>query len=1640
METNLAITESKDEFFSQLKDKIYQHYSDPAAAEFCHLVALYYDRFPIHELEGRQLQDIFGSLCDWWRQLQDFKIDQPQVRVFNPTVEESGWVCGHTVVTVLCKDMPFLVDSIRIEINRRNIPVYTINNTVIVTQRDKQRRLQRIDTALSQQDKASEAVNQSDVLQREALVYFEINLNSDEAELKELQKAIASVLQEIDLVVSSYDVLVQQCEQTADQLALGMGGNFDSMLKESEAFLRWLAARHFTFLGYSEYDFVEQDGQRVLVENASKRLGVFQVRSKNHSAVALDDFNNGMTRFHLTPNVLAFSKSSVRSRVHRHAYSDYVIVKRYDKTGQVCGESRFLGLYTSSVFVASPDSIPVIRVKAREILARADIDPMSHYGRGLRRLLETFPREELFQCSTSELFETLHGVAQINERHQVRVFMRKDPYGKFISFLVYTPRDVFSTVIREKIQAIITDTIDAIECEQTTYYSESILARTHFFFRVKEDATPEFDKRLLESKIIDITRTWGDHLETALLEFYGEEQGTDLIKNFNEAFSNGYQESYDARIAVHDIATLKELEDGDDIAMSFYRPVDAEENELRFKVFHPNTALELSDVIPVLENMGLRVLGEHPYKIKPRNSAPVWLHDFTLLFSLPVHIDIHAVSNTFKEAFEAVWRKKAESDQFNRLVIGARLNWREVAVLRAYARYMQQTAFYFTQSYIADTLAHHLEITRNLVALFKSTFDLRVNQDSEQDRARIERLVKKVTDALEKVDNLNEDTIIRRYLDLIKGTLRTNFYQIGANGEFKEYVCFKFSPRDIPDIPEPRPMFEIFVYSPRVEGVHLRGSKVARGGLRWSDRLQDYRTEVLGLVKAQQVKNSVIVPSGAKGGFVVKQPPPEGGRKAMLEEGIACYRIFIQALLDVTDNIVEGEIVSPSQVICLDDNDPYLVVAADKGTATFSDIANEISLKNNHWLGDAFASGGSQGYDHKQMGITARGAWISVQRHFKEIGINVQTEDFTVIGIGDMAGDVFGNGMLMSEHICLVAAFNHLHIFIDPTPDAQRSFQERKRLFESDNGGWDQYEKSLISQGGGVFSRSAKSIDITPEMQKTFAISETKLTPTQLLNRLLKAPVGLIWNGGIGTYIKAKSETHSDVGDKANDALRVNGGELKCKVLGEGGNLGATQLGRIEFALNGGAVNTDFIDNAAGVDCSDHEVNIKILLGEIVRDGDMTEKQRNNLLAEMTDNVAALVLHNNYKQTQAISIAQQQAGKRFLEYLRVIRALESSGQLNRSLEFLPDDESILERNSQGKHLTRPEISILISYVKVMLKDALATDEIATDQYLAKMVENIFPEKIRASFSSAMYSHRLRKEIIATQLANDMVNNMGISFCHRLMESTGVNAVAVAKAYSVARDVFGLEDYRSEVEALDFKVDVSVQFDLLNTVMRRVRRGTRWFLRNRRSELNPSEEVELYQRHLDEVVHLMPGVLNGKEKELWQSGYDKWIAAGLSDEMARATAMVSNLYSGLSIVEAARISEVPIKDVATLFFLVAEHLNLNWFASQISEVPVENYWQAMARETYLDDLEVQMRTITVAILQIKPANWSLDQALAAWSVQHSILIARWKSMMNDLQSSSGADFAMFSVAIRELLDLAQASKYCSSLETSECEEP
>ena len=1177
----------KADFQQQLQAVLASHVSEQALAPLSRFAEQFFAVIALDELVERRLVDLAGCTLSAWRQLEGFHGEAAQVRVFNPDYEKHGWQSSHSAVVVLHPDMPFLVDSVRMELARRGRSIHTLQNSVFSVRRDAAGEL----LELLPKGTRGEGVR------AEALIFMEIDRCASAGELQALQQALLDVLGEVRLAVDDFPAMQERARAALQRLAQRPAEG-DEELAEIKVFIEWLLDNHFTFLGYEEFTVVDEaEGGRLVYDEASL-LGLSRrLRSGlNPEDVHVEPATLAYLR---RPVLLSFAKASRPSRVHRPAYPDFVSLRELDAQGRVLREYRFMGLYTSMVYAESVKRIPYIRRKAAEILARSGFDRKAHLGKELEQVLEVLPRDELFQTPVDELFETVLAIVQIQERNKLRLFLRQDPYGRFVYCLIYVPRDLYSTETRVKIQRILMERLGASDCEFWTYFSESQLARVQLILRVDPHAPRQVDVKQLEQEVIQACRSWQDDYVGLLLESFGEARGRDILADFPQGFPAGYRERYEPHSAAVDMQHIHSLSEQQPLVMSFYLPLGTDERQLHCKVYHADTPLPLSDVLPILENLGLRVLGEFSHHLRQRSGRAFWIHDFTFTYGEGLDIDIQQLNEIFQDAFVHIVAGDAENDAFNRLLLSAALPWREVALLRAYGRYLKQVRLGFDLGYIASTLNNHPDIARELVRLFRTRFYLARKLSAEDLQDKQQKLEQAILAALDAVAVLNEDRILRRYLGLIKATLRSNFYQPDAQGADKPYFSFKLDPRAMAEMPKPVPLYEIFVYSPRFEGVHLRFGPVARGGLRWSDREEDYRTEVLGLVKAQQVKNAVIVPMGAKGGFVPRRLA--GSRDEMQSEAIACYRLFISGLLDITDNLREGQVLPPANVVRHDGDDPYLVVAADKGTASFSDIANGISADYGFWLGDAFASGGSAGYDHKKMGITARGAWVSVQRHFRERGIDVQKDRITVIGIGDMAGDVFGNGLLRSDTLQLVAAFNHLHIFIDPNPDPATSFAERRRLFELPRSAWSDYDAALISEGGGVFARSAKSIAITPQMQARFDIHAERLSPAELINALLKAPVDLLWNGGIGTYVKGATESHADIGDKANDALRVNGGELRARVVGEGGNLGMSQLGRIEYGLKGGAGNTDFIDNAGGVNCSDHEVNIKILLNEVVR-------------------------------------------------------------------------------------------------------------------------------------------------------------------------------------------------------------------------------------------------------------------------------------------------------------------------------------------------------------------------------------------------------------------------------------------------------
>jgi len=1558
----------------------------------------------LDELRKEQVEDLYGATLSLWDFLQQKEEGQPRIRVFNPRFEDHGWQSTHTIVEILEQDKSFIVDSVVMALTRGGLAIHSVTNAVLKVKRNTKGVMEKVFYNPGPGETG-----------REAIIHVEIDRQSDKQDRYQIEVGLGDILEELNFAINDYQAVKDRLQDIDQVLEAGGGLPGEVSRKEAREILKWLVKDNFTFLGLQEYIIDGEGEEKHLVAIPESALGVVRRRRD------IDLMGDDAGPFLLTEELVIFAKSGSKARLHRPTYMDLIVIRKVDDASNVVGEFRVLGLYTSSLYNTSPRGFPYVGRKIQAVMDGSGLNPKGYNGKSLMQILEVFPREELFQTPIDALLKTSIGILQIQERKRLRLFVRSSQYGRFVTCQIYTPRDGYSTALRKKFQDVLCEYIRVQDMEFNLYFTETSLARLYVVLRISEDPGDGLDVGAIEERLVELARSWNDRLYETLVESVGEEKASDRYGKYGEAFPVGYREEFSIRTAVADIEHMEELENDREMSVSFYRALEEDSRSLRFKMFRVKDDIPLSDVLPMLENLGLRVLRGRPFKIRARNNLTVWIYDFNVTYSGDIIVDLERVKIIFQEAFYQIWKSNAEDDGFNRLVLAAGLDWRQVAMLRAYARYFKQTGFAFSQTYIQDALVVNPAITRLLVEYFYERFDPAKNGGDATGDAIVDNIIQ----SMDSVESLDEDRILRRYLDVMGGTLRTNYFQESC-GAYKAYVCFKFSPMTIPDIPKPLPMFEIFVYSPRVEGVHLRGGKVARGGLRWSDRMEDFRTEVLGLVKAQQVKNAVIVPVGAKGGFICKKLPKTGTRDEVMAEVVASYQTFIRALLDITDNLVEGEVVPPEQVRRKDTDDPYLVVAADKGTATFSDIANEIAEEYGFWMGDAFASGGSVGYDHKKMGITARGAWVSVQRLFREFDVDIQKTHFTVIAIGDMSGDVFGNGMLLSEQIKLVAAFNHMHIFIDPDPQPEQSYVERKRLFDLPRSTWEDYNKKLISAGGGVFARSLKSIDVTPQMKERFGIEASRVTPVELISLLLAAPVDLLWNGGIGTYVKSSREVNPDVGDKTNDALRIDGKQLQARVIGEGGNLGITQLGRIEYCLEGGQSNTDFIDNAGGVDCSDHEVNIKILLNDMVANGDMTIKHRNQLLLDMTDTVAQLVLKNNYRQVQAISIARAESSYRIGEYKRYIHQLVMDGKLDRELEFIPSDEEIHERVVCKRGLVRPELSILLSYTKAILKEDLIEMDLASDPDVGCEIEGAFPPVLVERYKDCVYHHRLRREIIATQVANNLANFMGITFVYRMKDSTGASTVDIVKAFLAARDVFKLKFWWKKIESLDFRVKATYQMEMISVVSRLIRRATRWFLRNNRAGVNITQITERFQPGVNAIVDSLSLVLKGERKEAWEKQHQKYLDAGVPEDLATFIAGADSMLSVLGIIQAAEITESPVQEVAATYFVIGTYLDLYWFLQEVEALAIDNHWQALAREAYRDDLDWQQRTLTVGALQIQMEAVSIEDRINAWSTRHIELISRWKKMISEFRSTELKEISMYGVALRELMDLAQAT--------------
>jgi glutamate dehydrogenase len=1582
------------------------------AAQVEAFIRQFYANVPVGDIAQEPPEDLFCAALSLWQFAGKRQPGVPKLRVFNPRQDEHGWRSPHSIVEIVNDDMPFLVDSVTAELVRQGLDVHLVVHPVMRVARDKSGQM----TELGKDDAPAESIMQIRVTQV-----------AQPAKLDAIAAGITGVLKDVRIAVNDWsEMRLRLGETTADIEAKKLPVPEDERA-EVARFLKWLGDDHFTFLGYREYSLAGKGDEASYKIVDGRSLGVlrdFDMRifggMRNTQAMP-----NQVRSYLRQPKLLFVTKANTRATVHRDVPMDVFGVKIFDKKGEVVGERLFAGLFTSVAYNRSPREIPLLQRKVDSVIKLAGLAPNSHDGKALAHILETYPRDELFQATEQEILDTAMGILHLQERQRIALFARRDPYERFVTCLIFLPKDAMSTQIRLRMQEVVCEAYKGTLSAYYVHLGDGALARIQLIVATTPGAVPEVDLKELEAKLTDVARSWSDRLRDALVEAKGEALGSDLLRRYRDAFPAGYDDHFNAHTAVQDIERVEEAKARPTPAINLYRPIEAASNELRLKLYQPKDKIALSTVLPSLENFGLKVISEIPFEILPEGEdRPIWIHDFTMVTADGADVDVSQVRDKFHEAYARIWAGEAEDDGFNRLVITAGIGWRNIALLRAYCKYLRQAAIAFSQTYMEQTLNANPAITRDIVHLFYVLFDPTPSTERDKDVAAVQERILKGLDA---VVNLDEDRILRRFLNAVQSTLRTNFFQRAAandkdGGADKEYISFKLDSHKIEELPLPRPLVEVFVYSPRAEAIHLRGGKVARGGIRWSDRREDFRTEVLGLMKAQMTKNAVIVPVGSKGGFVVKRPAQSTDREAVMAEVVHCYKTLMRGLLDITDNAVGGKITPPTDVVRRDGDDPYLVVAADKGTATFSDIANGVSRDYGFWLDDAFASGGSAGYDHKKMGITARGAWECVKRHFRELGKDIQSTDFTCVGVGDMSGDVFGNGMLLSPHTKLVAAFNHMHIFLDPNPDPQASHAERLRLFNLPRSAWSDYDAKLISKGGGIFERKLKSIPLSPEIRAALGFDKEQATPAELMKAILKAPVDLLFFGGIGTYVRATHETNAEVGDRANDASRIAGAEIRAKVVGEGANLGVTQRGRVETALHDIKINTDALDNSAGVDTSDHEVNIKILMNEAVAAGDLTMKQRDKQLAQMTDDVAQLVLRDNYLQSQALSIAEAQSYTLLDQQNRFMRALERAGKLDRAIEFLPDDETVRQRLTQRIGLTRPEMAVLLAYAKNSIYDELLPSDLPDDPQLEEDLTSYFPAALQKNYPEQIKQHRLRREIIATVVTNSLINRMGATFVHIMRERTGQPASAVARAYAITRGAFRLRDLWLGIQGLDNQVPAKVQTEMLLDINRLAEQATQWFLRNGKHPLDIAGNVAATRPSLEALEQSLSASLAPEDAKLIQKRFQHLAAQKVPEPLAKRVAQLPALTAALDIVRIAAELKMKVEDVGRTYFAVGEAFHLDWLRAGARSLIGDSHWDRLAVFAIIEDLYGHQRDLTTTILAGEQSKHTGPEAIEAWRSTRGAALTRADALFADLRQVGKLDLAMLAVANRTLRSL------------------
>jgi glutamate dehydrogenase len=1632
----------------------------------CYLRA-YYRHVPVEDLAVAGPGPVAAAALEQAR----LAVHRPQGRALvrvRPAGSPGAFDPGRRVVDIITDDMPFLVDSVTMELARHGLDSDHILHPQLLVRRDVAGTLHDVCGALSGRNGDHEEI-------AESWTHIEIRGSAADGasgrgpaaknaatqnSAAELEQDLHRVLHDVRVAVEDYPRMQARATWLADRLASEGAG----APAETVALLRWLADNHFTFLGYREYDLVDGPDGMALLALPGTGLGI--LRHDKHGSTSFAALPPEVRARARDRQRLILTKANSRSTVHRPNYLDYIAVKRVNDAGEVVGEHRFLGLFTHAAYHESITRVPVLRRKLASVLEAAGMTADSHDGQDLTEILEGYPREELFQISVPELTPIALGVLALRERRQTRLFLRRDVYGRYMSCLVYLPRDRYTTAVRLRAQKILREAFGGATVEYSATVGDSALARLHVVVRAERGhRLPQVDTAELEAKLAAAVRSWDEDLAAEAVARLGEEQAGELLGDWSRAIPETYKADVPAAYAVSDLTRVRGMvESGAPVAFDLWeaegysggvpaedaaQPADNRPHVWRLTIYRTGSPITLTDVLPRLQHLGVQVVDEHPYEFSaPGLPTPFWIYDFGLRpasaaagrgGTAPAGPPAQApaaglphpgpVKGLVEDALDALWRGQIEDDGFNALVLDAHLSWRQVMVLRAYAKYLRQAGTRFSHAYIERVLRSNTTVTRLLVRLFESRFDPARHSGQAE---RSEAITEEIRGELDDVAVLDHDRVLRAYLGLILATLRTNYFAGQAAGQASglgqvPYLVVKLDAAAVPDLPAPRPKFELFVYSPRLEAVHLRFGAVARGGLRWSDRSEDFRTEILGLAKAQEVKNSVIVPSGAKGGFVCKRLPDAADREAYQAEVLDCYRTFITAMLEVTDNLQAGRVVPPPDVIRYDGDDPYLVVAADKGTATFSDTANEIAQSHGYWLGDAFASGGSEGYDHKKMAITARGAWESVKFHFATLDLDVATTDFTVVGVGDMSGDVFGNGMLLSEHIKLVAAFDHRHIFIDPSPDPAASFAERQRLFALSRSSWADYDPTVISAGGGVWSRTAKSIPVSAAAADALGLDRDvrALSPDQLISAILAAPVDLLWNGGVGTYVKASTQSHADAGDRANDAVRIDATALRARVLAEGGNLGLTQAARIEFALAGGLINTDFIDNSAGVDTSDHEVNIKVLLADSVDRGELGAAQRNHLLQEMTDEVAALVLRDNYHQNRALASSRAQAPEMLHVHSRMMRKMVRDGRLRRKLEVLPGDKEIAERRSAGLGLTGPEFAVLLAQVKIAAEQEMLASTLPDDPYLQSVLTAYFPEPLHEKFADQMRAHPLRREIITTKVVNDMVDRSGTTFLFRMNEETGASVPDITCAWLVARRVFDLPGFWIQVEALDGQVEVATQLALLLEGHKLAERATRWLLYNRRPPFDIAETIDFFSGGVLTISSGLPKLLTGRDQSGFADRLESFTARGVPEGLAERVAAMVPAYSAFDLVEIATATGRSLEETAEAYFDLAERLQITRLRDRITALPRDDRWNTMARAALRDDLYAAHAAITRDVLRVTGPG-SPEERLADWARRNEPAVQRAGQTLTEIWESDRFTVAMLSVAVRAIRTLVDAS--------------